>query len=175
MANACVIVTKQPRKKYTKSDLKALIDLTATNDLAQAAYPELAELAPHQDGQPFIVGPSWLDSREIGAVREVGVRKVDDHLVPIVHAKIMLLARMRWTDEHPAGYVDDHLYFVPDRLRIGSANFTKSSCASLEIGMWTEDPDLLTAARDWLLALVTLSEPIGSGPDILDPELQPVE
>lgn len=41
--------------------------------------------------------------------------------------------------------------------------------------MWTEDRELMAAARDWLLTLVSLSEPLGSGPDDLDPELLPVE
>lgn len=178
MANACVVVTKQPTKRYAKPDLKPLTDLAAANGLAQAAYPELIDLAPHQCGQPSVVGPTDLslaNSREIGAVREVGFRKVDDHLVPIVHAKIMLLGRMGWTDEHPTGHVDDHLYFVPEKLWIGSANFTKRSRSSLEMGMWTAEPNLTMAARDWLLALVALSEPLGSGDDLIDPELLPVE
>ncbi|MCF6376341.1 hypothetical protein L2K70_01845 [Nocardioides KLBMP 9356] len=34
---------------------------------------------------------------------------------------------------------------------------------------------MLVAARKWLLALVELSEPLGEGPDVLDPELLPVE
>lgn len=178
MANACLIVTKQQPGKYTKADLQQLTDLAACNGLAQAAYPELSELAPRWNGRPLVIGPSgpsWMDSTDIGAVREVGFRKVGDRLVPIVHAKIMLLGRMGWTDEHPSGHVDDYLYFVPERLWIGSANFTKSSRSSLEMGMWTTDSDLISAARDWLLALVALSEPLGSGPDVLDPELRPIE
>jgi len=87
-------------------------------------------------------------------VREVGFRRRDDHsLVPIVHAKILLLGTMMWTDEHPSGHVDDHIWFEPECLWVGSANFTRSSRRSLEMGLWTSEPKLLTAARQFLTSL----------------------
>ena len=43
------------------------------------------------------------------------------------------------------------------------------------MGLWTHDPLLLAAARKFLLTLVAMSEPLGSGPDGMDPELSPVE
>lgn len=178
MANACVVVTKQAAGKYTKEGQERLTRLATECGLAQVAYPELSELALQRDGRPLVVGPGslpWVDQVDIGAVREVGYRKVGSHLVPIVHAKIMLLGQMGWTDEHPSGAVVDDLFFAPEKLWIGSANFTKSSRSSLEMGMWTADQDLIAAARDWLLTLVGLSEPLGSGPDHLDPQLVPVE
>lgn len=177
MANACVVVTKQPRWRYDGARADALKALASSNGLAQQAYHELSELAPPVDGNRVIVGPwhrDWADN-EIGAVREVGFRKVGNHLVPIVHAKIMLLGQMYWTDEHPSGHVMDVIGFRPERLWIGSANFTKSSRSSLEMGMWTTDPDMLTAARQWLLSLVAISEPLGAGSDSMQPELVPVE
>lgn len=109
-------------------------------------------------------------------MREVGFRRRDDHsLVPIVHAKILLLGTMMWTDEHPSGHVDDHIWFEPECLWVGSANFTRSSRRSLEMGLWTSEPKLLTAARQFLTTLVSISEPLGTGPDIVDPELEPVQ
>ena len=68
----------------------------------------------------------------------------------------------------------DILYFVPERLWIGSANFTKSSRQSLEMGLWTTDPELMKAARGWLLGLVAMSEPLRPSSDDADPELVPV-
>lgn len=177
MANACVVVTKQPRRRYGDARTDALKTLASSTGLAQQAYHELSELAPPVDGSPIVVGPlhrAW-DDNEIGAVREVGFRKVGNHLVPIVHAKIMLLGQMYWTDEHPSGHVADIIGFRPQRLWIGSANFTKSSRASLEMGMWTTDPGMLAAARQWLLSLVAISEPLGTGSDSVQPELVPVE
>jgi hypothetical protein len=35
---------------------------------------------------------------------------------PIVHARILLLGRMGWIDEHPTGHVVDEIYFVAERL-----------------------------------------------------------
>lgn len=177
MANACVVVTKQPRRRYDDPRTDPLKAFASSTGLAQQAYHELLELAPPVDGNPVVVGPwhgAW-DDNEIGAVREVGFRRVGNHLVPIVHAKIMLLGQMYWTDEHPSGHVADVIGFRPERLWIGSANFTKSSRASLEMGMWTADPSLLAAARGWLLSLVAISEPLGTGSDSMQPEFVPVE
>jgi hypothetical protein len=177
MANVCVVVTKQARSKYRRPHTEALQDLATKAGLAQRAFHELAELAPHDAGRPTIVGPfgtGW-DDNEIAGVREVGFRKLGDRLVPIVHAKILLLGDMYWTDEHPAGAVADIIGFRPRRLWLGSANFTKSSRSSLEMGMWTSDPAMLAAARDWLLSMVAISEPLGLGEDLMAPELLPVE
>jgi len=177
MANVCVVITKQPQKRKSSPEMAALQRLAANNGLAQSAYPKLVDLAPRQAGRPMVVGPftpQWTD-REIEAVREVGFRRVDGNLVPIVHAKIMLLGRMLWTDEHPSGHLVEQLYLQPQRLWMGSANFTKSSRSSLEMGLWTSDPALLSAAEAWLLSLIAISEPLGVGGDNLDPELVPVE
>lgn len=177
MANVCVVITKQTRRNLARTKAEALWRLAESGGLAHAAYPELGEYAPGQEGGPLVVGPgtpNWSDDTDIGAVREVGFRRVKGRLVPIVHAKIALLGSMNWTDEHPSGHYVDGLFFVPERLWIGSANFTESSRRGLEMGLWTTDRHLMDAARRFLLHLVGLSEPLGAGPDMLDPELQPV-
>ncbi|WP_341925947.1 hypothetical protein [Nocardioides psychrotolerans] len=87
----------------------------------------------------------------------------------------MLVGELWWHDEHLSGYTADVMGVRPHKLCVGSANFTTSSRSSLEMGMWTNDPELLTIARDWLLGLVEMSEPLGSGLDHLEPELLPVE
>lgn len=178
MSNACVVITKQrhPRKNHCGSFAR-LENLAHTTGLTQDAYPELVDLAPKVDGSARVVGPFAPvgESAEIGAVRELGFRKHGDRLVPIVHAKMLLLGWMGWTDEHPSGYVADDFFYVPERLWIGSANFTASSRQSLEMGMWTTDGDLMSAARNWLLHLVAKSEPLRSASDDLDPQLASVE
>lgn len=177
MANSCIVVTKQPHYKHRGDKTAALHRLANESGLAQDAFPELAELAPHVDGQPLALGPHGSSGTEhvISGVREVGFRKVGERLVPIVHAKILLLGDMFWTDEHPSGYPGDYIGFVPRNLWIGSANFTRSSRLSMEMGMWTTDPALLEAARTWLLRLIALSEPLAVGADDMAPELLPVE
>jgi len=178
LANVCVVVTKQTSARIAKEDAEPLRALAETAGLAQSAYPELGEYAARVGRRPMVVGPGtpdWTDATSIGGVREVGFRRSGDHLVPIVHAKMALVGDMCWTDEHPSAAVIDELWFEPRRLWIGSANFTRSSRRSLEVGMWTADATMLAAARRFLTTLVSLSEPLGRGPAVMEPELLPVE
>jgi hypothetical protein len=181
--NLCVVITKQTAKSLSKPTAQGVKDLAASKGLFQKAFPELHDFIPG-GGKPLRVGPgtpNWLDEEPedetggIGGVREVGFRRSGDHLVPIVHTKVLLLGQMWWHDEHPAGFVDDLFGFRPERLWIGSANFTRSSREGLEMGLWTSDQRLMEAARQYLLALITLSEPLGEGPDELTRDLSPVE
>jgi hypothetical protein len=55
------------------------------------------------------------------------------------------------------------------------AKITASSRRSLEMGMWTTDPQLLKAARRFLLGLIAASEPLGAHADDMSPEMLPVE
>ena len=179
MTNVCVVVRKQTRDRYGHTDTAALKTLAKTGGLSQKAFPELAELAPRgDDGRASVVGPYGPDSSDgaISAVRELGFRALSRRqLVPMVHAKVMLVGELWWHDEHPSGHVADITGFRPHKLWIGSPNFTTNSRSSLEMGMWTTDPALLAAARTWLLALIEMSEPLGVGSDILEPEYLPVE
>jgi hypothetical protein len=177
MANVCIVVTKQPKQTLLRPKVNPLRHLAASSGLAHEAFPELADYAPHVAGEPLTVGPhtpNWAAQSQIGAVREVGFRKVGGQLVPLVHAKMALLGRMHYSDEHPSGYIVEELSFVPERLWISSANFTTASRSALEMGFWTDDEALMQGARRFLLALVALSEPFGTGPNTLSPELLPV-
>lgn len=180
--NQCVVVTKQPRDKgwSEKDRMMRAFELRAGGEggggLVQAAYRELAEWARPDGSGPLIVGPGTPDWQgAISPLRELGFRKSGNHLVPIVHAKLLLVGEMRWTDEHASGYSVDELSFVPKRLWVGSANFTARSRLSLEMGSWTSVPDMMTAARRFLLTLVAWSEPWGSLHDDMSPELTPIE
>ena len=62
--------------------------------------------------------------------------------------RIMLVGELWWHDEHPSGYSADMTGFRPHKLWVGSPNFSTSSRPSLESGMWTTDPALLTPARN---------------------------
>lgn len=180
--DVCVVVTKQTEKDLRKPQAQRTVRLAGMRSLWQKPFPELHEYVPG-GGTPVVVGPGtedWLEPDDenaphIGAVREVGFRKVGGRLVPIVHSKILLLGQMWWSDDHPSGYSVDEFGFAPERLWIGSANFTGSSRGSLEMGMWTDDPALLAAARSYLLGLVLMSEPLGEGPDIMAEDLVPVQ
>lgn len=176
-SSVCMVVTKQARTGQWEKKIEHLLRFAEeAQGLAQEAFPELAELARAQNGARLVVGPgtpAWHEG--IPAIRELGFRRVGDRLVPIVHAKLALLGRMRWTDEHPSGHLVDEIYYDPKRLWIGSANFTSSSRRSLEMGMWTSNPQLIAAARRFLLDLVGASEPLGSPQPHMAPEFLPVE
>ncbi len=178
MANVCVVVTKQTRVKFDQPGTQPLVELAAERGLGQSAYPELDDLAARDaSGDALMVGPytpDWRQTMSIGGVREVGYRKSGNRLVPIVHSKIMLLGQMWWSDEHPSGHTVDQIGFRPEWLWLGSPNFTKASRRSLETGMWIKDPSMLLAARKFLLGLVAMSEPLGAGPDLPEPQLVPV-
>lgn len=177
MANACIVVRKQQRARFTRPDTVRILELAESVGLAQEAFPELSELAASPTGAPRVVGPGtpdWLEESMISGVREVGFRSVGRRMVPIVHAKIVLLGEMCWTDEHPSGHVVDQLSFRPVRLWVGSANFTTASRLGLEMGFWSSDESLLRAARAFLLNLIAMSEPLGCGPDVPTPEFLPV-
>lgn len=175
--SVCVVVTKQSARKHSTTEYEALRRFAdEAQGIEQEAFPELDELAPPQDGVPLIVGPATPRlSAYTPPIRELGFRKVGNRLVPIVHAKIALIGEMRWTDEHPSGYLVDELFFSPKRLWVGSANFTKSSRRSLEMGMWIKNQETLTAARKFLLRLIAASEPLDSSHSDMSPELVPVE
>ena len=151
MANACIVITKQQLNKYNKPEIALLEGLAGRTGLAQSAYPKLGEVAPAVDGEPLVVGPFTRipEDTDIGAVRELGFRRSGNRLVPIVHAKILLIEQMCWTDEHPSGYMVDTLYFQPERLWIGSANFTKSSRGSSH-GNVDRRSGSLDVARAWI-------------------------
>ena len=179
MTNVCIVVRKQTRERYAQPDVAKLKALAEHKGLYQRAFPELAQLAPRtEEGLPALVGPYGPDSSDgvVSGVRELGFRSVSRRkLVPIVHAKVMLVGELWWHDEHPSGYSADVVGFRPHKLWVGSPNFTNSSRLSLEMGIWTTDPALLAAAQDWLLALIEISEPIESSSDHLEPEYLPVD
>jgi hypothetical protein len=175
--STCLIVTKQEQYRYGKDAFKRLEAHAArAQGLAQEAFHELSDLAPLANGQPLLVGPFGpKPEADVSPVRELGFRKIDKKLVPILHAKLALLGDMCWTDQHPSGHVVDHIFFVPRRLWVGSANFTGSSRRSLEFGTWLTDASLLKAARTFLLDLVAHSEPLRDGPDEMQAEFASVE
>jgi hypothetical protein len=128
-----------------------------------------------QDGQPHTVGPSTPRPHlQVPALRTVGYRRTGNRLVPLLHAKMVLLGDLCWHDEDDFGPADI-LSFRPQRLWIGSANGTYSSRFSLEFGCWQTEPELLKQAEQFLIKVVAHSERIDPDADDMEPDLaQPV-
>jgi hypothetical protein len=171
--SACVVVSKQPRGKYHTERLRKVAE--AVKDAAGLpawAFSELEELRFHQDGKAPVLGPSSPpEPIRLPALRTLGYRKAGNHLVPILHTKMLLLGELWWHDEDALGGVADVTGFTPHRLWLGSANGTESSRRSLEFGLWLDDPGLLKAARRFLLEVLAQSEDLDPDSNDLTPDL----
>jgi hypothetical protein len=178
LTGACIVITKQGRSARDLEQLRDLHELNAnTAGLPVDAFPELVQLAQHVDEKPVLVGPyDRVGELVIPTVRTLGFRRQasESGYVPLMHAKLALLGELWWHDEDALGYVADVSGFRARRLWVSSANFTVSSRASLEYGLWTEDPALLEGMERFLLRLVAASEGL-AGADEPAPQFLPVD
>ncbi len=178
LTGACIVITKQGRSARDLTQLSDLHELNAnTSGLPVEAFPELIELAPHENDKPVLIGPyDNVGKLVIPTVRTLGFRRQASQsgYVPLMHAKLALLGELRWHDEDALGYVANVTWFRARRLWVSSANFTVSSRASLEYGFWTEDPALLKGMERFLLRLVAGSEGL-AGADEPAPQFMPVD
>jgi len=126
---------------------------------------------PREDEQVPVAGPYSAAPRAwLPALRTIGYRKTGDMLVPILHAKIVLLGELWWHDEDEFGTADV-TGFRRRRLWLASANGTASSRANLEFGVWVTDPVLLREATRFLGGLLRHSEDLDPDAHDMDPDL----
>lgn len=179
LPGACIVISKHPRTRKDSAMFQSLRSINArTSGIELRALSGLGDMAPKVDGQPRVIGPYDAIHEEgdlVPTFRTIGYRKTDATLVPIAHAKLALLGNICWTDEHPAGGVDDYIWFSPRRLWVSSANFTRQSRSSIEFGYWTEESDLVGAVSNFLVSMIGGSEDLDSPADAPDPELARVE
>jgi hypothetical protein len=179
LPGTCIVISKLPRTPGGKAGADRLRKVNEhTSGVALRALSGLSDMAPKIGGEPRVIGPYDQihdEGASVSTFRTIGFRKAGRSRPPIAHAKLALLGNICWTDEHPAGYVDDYVWFSPRRLWVSSANFTYASRRSLEFGYWTEDADLIRAVQVFLVRLIGASEDIDSAADAVDPELAPVE
>jgi hypothetical protein len=170
--NACVVITKQSRDRRQQARVDKLkLALERGRGFPAAALPELRFLARREDGRPPVVGPSSPAPRSwLPALRAIGYRKTGDNLVPILHAKMVLLGELWWHDEDDFGSADV-TGFRPRRLWLASANGTAGSRANLEFGFWVTDPVLLSEATRFLAGLLCHSEDLDPDAQDMDPDL----
>jgi hypothetical protein len=175
---ACVAFTKQPRP-FPPRKLARLRDaMERSHGFPADALPGLETLAPPDEfGQPQVVGPgtSLPPHLTIKSLRTVGYRDTGGRLVPLLHAKMVLLGDLRWHDEDELGMPADILIFRPRRLWIGSANGTYSSRFSLEFGCWQTEPELLAQAQRFLTEVIAHSEELDPDSDDMHPDLVEVD
>lgn len=179
---ACVVVSKQPaatdkRRRNQQSTFDKLRRACDTEiGFPTRACPELRDLAPRENGRPLVIGPyTEVPELVVPAFRSIGPRRTGNHLVPILHTKMMLLGYLWWHDEGPLGHVEDVIGFTAEKLWLGSANGTRSSRSNLELGVWLTDEALLATARRFLTTVIEHSEDIDPVNDLFEPELAGVE
>jgi hypothetical protein len=179
MPGACIVISKHPRTAGGKAAADRLREVNErTSGVELRALSGLGDMAPKVKGQARVIGPYDRihdEAASLTTFRTIGFRKSGRNLPPIAHAKLALLGNICWTDEHPAGVVDDHVWFSPRRLWVSSANFTYGSRRSLEFGYWTEDDSLVNAVLGFLVGLIGASESLDSAADAINPELARVE
>ena len=167
----CIVVNKPDRDEAAQQRL-----LREGAGLPASALPALAGLQPRRsDGGPQILGPfGAIEEIELEPVRVAGYR-ANDRARPLLHAKMLILGTLTW-EPHPSGMVVGEVpVFRPRRCWMGSANWTRNARRSLEVGWWTEDPEVLAASTAFLADVLALSEPHGSSAARPEPELLPVE
>lgn len=83
-----------------------------TSGIELRALSALADMAPRVEGEPQLIGPYDRINEGVflPTVRTIGYRKTEKRLPPFAHAKLALLGTINWTDEHPAGGVDDYIW-----------------------------------------------------------------
>jgi hypothetical protein len=174
---ACLVLSKKPKMPGDAPAFNRLRYLNGRmNGIELRALSGLADKAPKINGKPLVVGPyTDLSGHSIPAFRTIGYRKTAGTFPPIAHAKLALLGNICWTDEHPAGGVDDYVWFSAKRLWVSSANFTYASRRSLEFGYWTEDADLMDGVKRFLVDLIGASEDLDATADGPDPDLAAFE
>lgn len=179
LPGACIMVAKHPRTAGGQAGAERLREINRrTPGIELRALSGLSDMAPKVDGRPQVIGPHDSVHEESAAVstfRTIGFRKTGRDSPPIAHAKVALLGHICWTDEHPAGFVDDHVWFRARRLWVSSANFTYGSRKSLEFGYWTEGEDLVGAFERFLIGMLAASEDLDSNSDPVDPEMARIE
>jgi hypothetical protein len=179
LAGACIMVAKHPRTGGGKAGAERLREINRrTPGIELRALSGLSDMAPKVGGRPQVIGPYdsiHEEGASVSTFRTIGFRKSGRDLPPIAHAKVALLGNICWTDEHPAGVVDDYVWFRARRLWVSSANFTYGSRKSLEFGYWTEDEDLVQAFERFLIGMLGASEDLDSDSDAVDPEMARIE
>ena len=177
-SHAGVVITKQPRDRWQQArvdKLKPVLDRCP--GFPATALPQLPDLVLREDRKAPVIGPSspvrtpWLP-----ALRTVGYRKTGNRLIPILHAKMLLLGELWWHDEDEFG-IADITGFRPKRLWLGSVNGTASSRANLESGIWMAEPTLLREATRFIAGLLRHSEDLDPDahdlqPDLVEPRLR---
>jgi hypothetical protein len=177
LPRACVVISKEPR---TPTDALMFKRLRQVNERTEGievwTFPELGDTAPKSRGKRQVIDPRE-PSPVLPTFRTIGYRRTGRRSQPIAHAKLALLGYVHVQNEiphtdYPGG---EFSWFDASRLWVSSANFTFASRNHLEFGYWTDDPDLISGAKRFLINLIGASEDLDTEADRPVPDLTRVE
>jgi hypothetical protein len=172
LSGCCIVISKGA------SDRRAVDRLAeSASPVPSHAIPSLAELGtPDAEGRaPMMLpsGPTRDLVVELGPVRVWGYRGMG-RAVPLLHAKVLVLGEIH-------GHEDDewdwgvHQTFHPVKAWLGSANWTKGSSDSIEIGLWVDEPSLIDRLSKFVCSMIAASEALDSASPLPTPDLVAAE
>ena len=174
---SCVAINKP------KSRTRALDQLASLGDETTRLWPDALPVVglyagPTRDGKaPTMNSDGTIDGdREpFEKVRVIGYRPEAGVTSPLVHGKVIVLGHQRWQYADVPGYGEHRwLDWQTEAVWVGSANWTSNAARSLDFGIWTDDPDLCSAAAIYVGEVLARSEPYGSTATTPSSDLQPV-
>lgn len=104
---------------------------------------------------------------EVSSVRVAGIALRKG---PLLHTKLLVLGTLTELD-YDTGVGER---FQPERLWLGSANWTNLSPKHLELGLWIDDARLLESATEYLADVIQFSEPLDAHADLPIPTISDV-
>ncbi|MEJ3741750.1 hypothetical protein WEI85_00410 [Actinomycetes bacterium KLBMP 9797] len=165
----CIVVDKQ-QPEYDAVRRLA----NEGNPLSSAYLDGFEEMAlPDKNGKAPVIHPNSgrLDPVELGPVRVAGWRRASDGTaMPMLHSKLLVLGVTTYYEDDEM-FAGDVLKFHPKSTWVGSANWTQAARRHIEFGVWSSDPDLVQHNYEYLLSLLTFSEPRGAATIGPEPEL----
>ena len=167
---SCIVINKPGQVRVESGEVTRLHD--EGPGFPAEALPDFMWLAPRGEGGQPVLGPFDDSPRApFRSVRVAGISR-QDGTVPLVHAKLLLLGEIT---ESEGEFGEPVVYFTPSRLWAGSANLTRNSRRSLEFGLWTDDPSLLSRMTSFLTDLLKYSELLAGFAAGPQPERVPYE
>lgn len=169
LGSSCIVVDKQQPEYEAVRRLARL-----GTPLSSGCLDGFADLAlPDANGSAPVITPHSppLEPVELGPVRVAGWRRAGNGTPrPMLHAKMLVLGVTTYYEDDEM-FAGDVWSFHPKVTWMGSANWTQAARRHIEFGMWSHDPGLVRGNYEFLLSLLTFSEPRGATTIGPEPEL----
>lgn len=164
----CLVVDK---RALTSGSDRRVIDRLVAGDWQHAGFPVDAL---KKNADTMLLRNDGTENYE--PIRVAGrARPRSGGWTPLVHAKLLVVGTLHYHEyECDTGYgmLYSHRHsFEALRAWVGSANFTHSATAGIELGVWNTDPLFVASATEFISDLILhYSEPPDSASDLPAPE-----